>query len=363
MTDASSDRLRDVLGEARVQRDAPLAPVTTFKVGGRADWLVHARTRRGDPSRARDRARARVARDRARRRLERAHRRPRASRSRDSRPWRRRHADRRRHRIRADGGVTINGLVRWTISHGVAGLEAWAGTPGTVGGAIHGNAHFRGRLISELIDSVTLAHARRERRRRSSRRDGVRLRLQPAAPDARGRDLRRLPRDRTAKPDVLRATARESLAFRKRTQPLESASAGCIFQNPDPRTRPRAGRHPVVGRRARRSGRSQGCARRPGTRLDDARELHRQRRRRQREGDQGSGRAVQTRRAFAVRRHACARKSCIWASTSDESGEPTWPHSGLRAGDGWRAASRSRATRTRRCRCWRRVCLTDRSAC
>jgi UDP-N-acetylmuramate dehydrogenase len=35
-------------------------------------------------------------------------------------------------------------------------------------------------------------------------------------------------------PEALRAIARESLAFRKRTQPLESASAGCIFQNPDP---------------------------------------------------------------------------------------------------------------------------------
>jgi UDP-N-acetylmuramate dehydrogenase len=35
-------------------------------------------------------------------------------------------------------------------------------------------------------------------------------------------------------PAALRATARESLAFRKRTQPLESASAGCIFQNPNP---------------------------------------------------------------------------------------------------------------------------------
>jgi UDP-N-acetylmuramate dehydrogenase len=35
-------------------------------------------------------------------------------------------------------------------------------------------------------------------------------------------------------PAALRATARESLAFRKRTQPLESASAGCVFQNPDP---------------------------------------------------------------------------------------------------------------------------------
>ena len=35
-------------------------------------------------------------------------------------------------------------------------------------------------------------------------------------------------------PVALRATARDSLAYRKRTQPLESASAGCVFQNPDP---------------------------------------------------------------------------------------------------------------------------------
>jgi UDP-N-acetylmuramate dehydrogenase len=36
-------------------------------------------------------------------------------------------------------------------------------------------------------------------------------------------------------PNALRAVARESLAFRKRTQPLESPSAGCIFMNPDRR--------------------------------------------------------------------------------------------------------------------------------
>jgi UDP-N-acetylmuramate dehydrogenase len=38
----------------------------------------------------------------------------------------------------------------------------------------------------------------------------------------------------SGEPAALRAVARESLAFRKHTQPLESASAGCIFQNPDP---------------------------------------------------------------------------------------------------------------------------------
>src|SRR5207342_1382638 len=59
--------------------------------------------------------------------------------------------------VRADAATTINGLVRWTITHGCAGLEAWAGTPGTVGGAIFGNAHFSGRLIGDLVESVQVA--------------------------------------------------------------------------------------------------------------------------------------------------------------------------------------------------------------
>jgi UDP-N-acetylmuramate dehydrogenase len=37
-------------------------------------------------------------------------------------------------------------------------------------------------------------------------------------------------------PAALRDVARASLAYRKRTQPLESPSAGCIFQNPDTTT-------------------------------------------------------------------------------------------------------------------------------
>jgi UDP-N-acetylmuramate dehydrogenase len=232
MSGAIGVRLRGALGETRVQQDAPLAPVTTFKVGGRADWLVQARSRE-DISRALEIARAFglpvtvlgggsnvLIADAGLRglvirmhggeveRIESTH-------------------------IRADGGVTINGLVRWTISHGVAGLEAWAGTPGTVGGAIHGNAHFRGRLISELIERVTLATL-----------DG-RVMDVPVAEMEFGYDYSRLHqthevviaadfRVTDGAPDQLRAIARASLAFRKRTQPLESASAGCVFQNPDP---------------------------------------------------------------------------------------------------------------------------------
>jgi len=39
--------------------------------------------------------------------------------------------------------------------------------------------------------------------------------------------------DGVGEPGALRAIARESLAFRKRTQPLDTPSAGCVFQNPE----------------------------------------------------------------------------------------------------------------------------------
>lgn len=135
--------------------------------------------------------------------------------------------------VRADAAVTINGLVRWTINHGRAGLEAWAGTPGTVGGAIYGNAHFGGRQIGELIESVRLATRAGETRDVPAGDMAFaydRSRLQNTGEVVLAADFRVTIGD----PSALRATARESLAYRKRTQPLDTPSAGCIFQNPQP---------------------------------------------------------------------------------------------------------------------------------
>lgn len=136
--------------------------------------------------------------------------------------------------VRAEAGVTINEVVRWTITRGLSGLEAWAGTPGTVGGAIFGNAHFDGRLIGELLVNAELVTL-----------DGQLTRV-PASDMEFGYDDSRLRRTGETlvsaefrvtpdgSPMELRRVARRSLAFRKRTQPLDTPSAGCIFQNPDP---------------------------------------------------------------------------------------------------------------------------------
>jgi len=230
--------LREAVGEERVRTNVPLAPLTTFHVGGPADVLVEAHTEQdlhivalvargvgapltilggGSNVLIGDRGIRGVVvlvRDRTVEQVD-------------------------EHGVRAAAGLTINGLVRWTVGRGLAGLEAWAGTPGTVGGAIHGNAHFRGRNISDLVREVRVLMPGR----------GVldpgdvcdlpvgemgfaydTSRLQGSGEVALSAVFNVTP----GKTEELRATARESLAFRKRTQPLDVPSAGCIFQNPDP---------------------------------------------------------------------------------------------------------------------------------
>jgi len=231
VTDSFGVALQDLLGSDRVKRHVPLHDLTTFRVGGPADWLVEPRSseetiaalslarRHGVPVTILGGGSNVLVADAGVRGLVL---RPRGGEV-------HRVAE---DRVRADAAVTINGLVRWCITHAAAGLEAWAGTPGTVGGAIFGNAHFGGRLIGEHVTEVRLAA-----------RDGA-VRNLTAVEMAFGYDRSRLQetgevllwaefRVSPGEPTALRATARQSLAYRKGTQPLDTPSAGCIFQNPD----------------------------------------------------------------------------------------------------------------------------------
>lgn len=220
------------LAADRVARDAPLGPSTTFKVGGPADWLIDVATL-GELTAVLSAARDAsvpvtilgggsnvLIGDRG---VRGAVLRPRLRTISTPAPG----------RVRAEAGVTINGLVRWTIGRGLAGLEAWAGTPGTVGGAVCGNAHFKGRNIGELVAAAGLVT-----------RDGAVVTVGRADLEF-AYDTSRLKQTGeilvwadfevgAGRADDLRSVARASLAYRKRTQPLESPSAGCIFQNPDP---------------------------------------------------------------------------------------------------------------------------------
>jgi UDP-N-acetylmuramate dehydrogenase len=53
-------------------------------------------------------------------------------------------------------GVLINNLMKYTTGLGYGGAEFLAGIPGTVGGAIRGNAGAFGHSIADITDSITV---------------------------------------------------------------------------------------------------------------------------------------------------------------------------------------------------------------
>ena len=163
---------------------------------------------------------------------------------------------------------------------------------------------------------------RRPADRRSGHRGAARVArrrdraMSPAAAMAFGYDRSRLQDTRRGAavgglprvaPAIRRRCARrraQSLAFRKRTQPLDTPSAGCIFQNPEP------GRDAVpdgipwsAGALVDRAG-LKGAADRRRPRLADARQLHRQRRHGDGRGHPRADRALPDDGSRALRRRA-----------------------------------------------------------
>jgi UDP-N-acetylmuramate dehydrogenase len=154
--------LAPALGAGRLRTAVPLAPYTTFRIGGPADVLYDATT---DAELASAVTAARqlgvpvfvlglganilvgdlgvrglVVRNVAR------------------------HVTMTGGRVRAESGVVVADLIRATVGAGLAGLEHYVGIPSTVGGAVWQNLHFlspapereRTMFIEEVVESVEL---------------------------------------------------------------------------------------------------------------------------------------------------------------------------------------------------------------
>lgn len=132
--------------------------------------------------------------------------------------------------VTAGGGTKVTALVNFCARRGLAGLEPMAGVPGTVGGAVKGNAGAFGANISDHLASVRVLEATGEDRvlvreallfayRQSSLTEGEVL-------------VSATFRLRRGDPEVLKRKVAQILAERKAKQPVEWRSAGSVFKNP-----------------------------------------------------------------------------------------------------------------------------------
>jgi UDP-N-acetylmuramate dehydrogenase len=165
--------LREAVGADRLERDVPLAPYTTFKIGGPADLFFEARTA-GELAAAVAAARRHgiphfllgvganvIVGDRGFRGLV-VHN---AARHTEVNPE--------TGRVWAESGAVVYpDLIEETVDHGLSGLEHFAGIPSTVGGALWQNLHFlspppereRTVYIEEVLEGADVLTEEGERR-------------------------------------------------------------------------------------------------------------------------------------------------------------------------------------------------------
>lgn len=134
-------------------------------------------------------------------------------------------------RVTVEAGASLPKLGRQAARRGLSGLEFTAGVPGTVGGALHTNAGCFGQEIGDVVESVTVLEADATWRNLSREQLAFRyrssaLRDRPAIAVAAVLALA------SADPDQVEARYQEVLSYKRRSQPLGAASAGCIFRNP-----------------------------------------------------------------------------------------------------------------------------------
>jgi UDP-N-acetylmuramate dehydrogenase len=143
--------------------------------------------------------------------------------------------------IIADSGVNLAKIILVSVANDLSGLEFLFGVPGTLGGALYGNAGAYGIAIGDYVKSLTILKIDpkddiakieqvkggwMEYKYRSSKIKKLKSKFKPVILSAK------LQLSRNKKDEIMRKI-NQYRHHREMTQPI-GQSAGCIFKNPIP---------------------------------------------------------------------------------------------------------------------------------
>jgi UDP-N-acetylmuramate dehydrogenase len=133
------------------------------------------------------------------------------------------------HILRAGAGALLSHVISQAVNAGLAGLETLIGIPGTVGGALHGNAGTRHGDIGQAVRSVTVLTGKGDKFVRTE--DELTFSYRQSSVNELAileAEFELTPEDA----DEIAHRMRKLWIMKKAAQPLSFQSAGCIFKNP-----------------------------------------------------------------------------------------------------------------------------------
>jgi len=133
--------------------------------------------------------------------------------------------------VEAESGIILTKFINTLINYNLGGLENLYGIPGTLGGAIHGNAGCYGSVISNKLISVTYLENEKIKTLKKEKCEFI-YRDSIFKHDRNKIILRAkfelIKKDKQEMQNIVK----ENLLKRRNTQPIEFHNAGSVFRNP-----------------------------------------------------------------------------------------------------------------------------------
>ncbi len=135
--------------------------------------------------------------------------------------------------IYTEAGIKISDLVKLSLEKSLTGFEWAIGIPGTIGGAIRGNAGAFGKEIKNIIKKVEVFNIKNQKSKTFKNKD-CKFKYRDSI-FKQNPNLIILSAEFHLKKDKksgIQKKIKECLNYRKKNQPLNFPSAGSIFKNP-----------------------------------------------------------------------------------------------------------------------------------
>ncbi len=143
-------------------------------------------------------------------------------------------------RVRAGAGLLMSELIDFTVERGLSGLEWAGGLPGTLGGAIRGNA---GAFGGEIKDNITKVTSLNTKTKKVVERDraACNFTYRSSVFKIEGDEIILSAEFELGKgdKDAIKKSIQEKVDFRISRHPLDLPSAGSVFKNVDLRSVPK----------------------------------------------------------------------------------------------------------------------------
>jgi len=131
-----------------------------------------------------------------------------------------------------ESGAFTSQLVSYGLENSLSGFEYFAGLPGTIGGAVFNNSHFKDKYMADLIQKVEVYNLKQKKVKTLKRKEIKFSYDYSTFQKSKDIILKLFFKLKKGNRFKIEKIVKETIKYRNKYHPMNEKSAGCFFKNP-----------------------------------------------------------------------------------------------------------------------------------